>query len=67
MKIVKVEFKYRIVGVVEPVTIICDVEVESDSNEKEMEQQVSEYYYKEIISYVTRECSETYKPIIITK
>jgi hypothetical protein len=60
MKNIKVKFKIRYIGEPFPKEIIENVEVESDSTEKEIEQQIKYYYQREIVRPEDSKISQTY-------
>ena len=60
MKTLKVKFKIRYIGEYLPKEIIENVEVESDSNEKEIDQQIKYYYNREIVQPEDSRISQTY-------
>lgn len=60
MKNIRVKFKIRYIGERFPKEIIENVEVESDSNEKEIDQQIKYYYQSEIVRPEDSKISQTY-------
>lgn len=60
MKLIKVKFKIRYICEIEPKEIIENVEIESDSNDKETKEQINEYYFREIVFPETNKISQTY-------
>jgi len=59
MKTLKVKFKYRLLGQYFPMITQELVNVESDSNEEEMQQQIN-FAYKEFIKYIGNNVVEIY-------
>jgi hypothetical protein len=49
MKLIEVRFKIRYLLEEKVKVLIHKVEVESDSTDKELDQQIKEYYWKEIV------------------
>jgi hypothetical protein len=60
MKNLKVKFKIRYIGEQFPKEIIEYVEVESDSNKKETDQQIKYYYQTEIVRPEDSKIGQTY-------
>jgi len=65
MKLIEVRFKIRYLLEEKVKVLIHKVEVESDSTDKELDQQITEYYWKEIVQPEDKKIAQTYPYEII--